>query len=374
MKYPDLKSYEGEFAMGQEHGMGKMTWPDGSTHQGRFRFGVRDGPGVYTREDGLKEKKIWKDDALEAANAFDLSGSSEEELGAGKENPLSLADQAQERLARVVREDPLLYPSAALQRVLPRHLKEVVAKEFVEHDASLSAVFKETVPKIAWEFIPEIRYCNNRMIAQEVTMMMYFLECNRVLKTLHLQAAGLNESGAKQFANIIDKLTVLEELNLSWNSMRNDGLKVIASNLHRAPTLKKLHVAGCGIGNTGASSIAEILGNNECALQLLNMSFNSIGPLGCKALSECIATNVSLACLNLRSNSIGPDGAEILSKGLLKHQGSLKQLHIADNQIGNEMATLIAGCLKGTTADLVESFDARSLGGPLYVKEGVVSK
>ena len=48
--------YEGQFALGLEHGMGKKTFTDLSVFEGRFRFGVRDGPGVLTHADGKRQR------------------------------------------------------------------------------------------------------------------------------------------------------------------------------------------------------------------------------------------------------------------------------------------------------------------------------
>jgi Ran GTPase-activating protein (RanGAP) involved in mRNA processing and transport len=48
----------------------------------------------------------------------------------------------------------------------------------------------------------------------------------------------------------------------------------------------------------------------------LDLSYNSIGDDGAKALAEALKTNSTLTTLDLQNNSIGPDGAKALAEAL----------------------------------------------------------
>ena len=92
-----------------------------------------------------------------------------------------------------------------------------------------------------------------------------------------------------------------------------------------------LNISDNSIGDAGAKAISKGLGS----LITLNISLNSIGEAGAKAISEGLG---SLITLDISDNSIGEAGAKAISKGL----GSLSMLDISNNSIGDKGLELLA--------------------------------
>lgn len=70
--------------------------------------------------------------------------------------------------------------------------------------------------------------------------------------------------------------------------------------------------------------------------------------------------NKSLRSVNLRQNNIGVIGGECLVKAM-QSNFQIKVLCVADNKISRDVSIAIAGRLRGSTKDVIESFRANQL-------------
>ena len=118
-------------------------------------------------------------------------------------------------------------------------------------------------------------------------------------------------------------------------------LRVVRHRIH------KLDLAGCRIGVDGGVALSSLLftpqyRNSRCSrtgdmasLQHLNLARNQIAsPL---ALFAAIASLPNLAHLDLSHNTLGPAGCKALSGALAKYPSNqLKTLDISDNAIGDD--------------------------------------
>ena len=43
------------------HGFGTFKWPDGKTYEGNYKNDVKDGEGTMTFSNGKSYKEVWKD-------------------------------------------------------------------------------------------------------------------------------------------------------------------------------------------------------------------------------------------------------------------------------------------------------------------------
>ena len=80
--------------------------------------------------------------------------------------------------------------------------------------------------------------------------------------------------------------------------------------------------------------------------------------------------NNTLTSLNLRQNSIGVIGGESLVKAM-QHNFQIRILCVADNKISRDNAVAIAGRLRGSTKDVIQSFRADQLNIPAIHKEKI---
>lgn len=138
--------------------------------------------------------------------------------------------------------------------------------------------------------------------------------------------------------------TSLVALNLSVMGMNDVQSKHLVEALGKNTCLKLLILYENNIGNIGVCAFASLLKtNNHCALEELWLPFNNIGDAGAVWLAEGIKESKSIRCLRLDGNHIGPEGAKAIGEILPK----LVELHISENQIGNEGAKgLVCGLLR----------------------------
>ncbi len=72
-QWPDGRTYEGDFILGQPDGMGTGTWPDGERYRGTWHRGARHGHGELTRPDGSRYLGDF-DSGLRAGEGVEQSG------------------------------------------------------------------------------------------------------------------------------------------------------------------------------------------------------------------------------------------------------------------------------------------------------------
>ena len=387
--WPDgVRSYDGEFASGQEHGLGKRTYADGSVFEGRFRYGLRDGPGCMTRPDGFKEKGTFQD-------ALTMAGGPEDDLEMENLPPLQehstkdLLGIATLALARAVAEDLQLYSAQLLQDMLPRALKPKVATQFVEllnaapssrkgssgRGNSLSPALVSLVPSIAWSDLPVMRLAGVKFTKRDLGMLTYFLETNSAMRKLSLAACGLDAPDVAVFAKMLAKSTTVQTVDMSWNSIGKPGAQALSQALTRqCKALSTLILQGCKIDGTGAEFLAEMVKQNK-TLTRLDIPYNNIGPTGAAALAEALPLNRALMQLDLRGNGLGPSGGLALANGLLHaRQHHLRVVKVADNKLGEAVASAVAAAMRGTASEGLLGFNHHALKGPQCISGTLYGK
>ena len=158
------------------------------------------------------------------------------------------------------------------------------------------------------------------------------LSNNKSLKSLDFTANGLETLASRRFAHLlVDNECALEYLNLSQNSLRDDGVAMLASALEGNTTLKSLSLAETQITLASCAVLAASLRTNS-TLQRLNIADNRIRDDGCISLANALISNSSLTSLNLCGNQIGNDGAVRLARSLGENERSaLEKLNLANN-------------------------------------------
>eukprot|EP00808_Paulinella_micropora_P019174 g46711.t1 len=102
-------------------------------------------------------------------------------------------------------------------------------------------------------------------------------------RELNLEGKSLGSGGAVAVAEALKSLSSLFVLRLGSNKLRDEGALAIAAALWENNTLQELHLQDNQISVEGVTAIAQAA--EVCpALRVLNLSYNSPGPLGCRAL------------------------------------------------------------------------------------------
>ena len=98
------------------------------------------------------------------------------------------------------------------------------------------------------------------------------------------------------------------------------GVKALAHALRVNPSMTSLDISNNGIGDEGVKSICEALKNNK-TLKVLDLNASKfiggeIGPQGAKYLAEMLVVNPSLTSIDLSLNSLGSEGAKALAPSI----------------------------------------------------------
>jgi len=151
-------------------------------------------------------------------------------------------------------------------------------------------------------------------------------------------------------------MTSLKQLNLGGTDLPIGDMMALLQPL--APTLEELHVGGNGLRDAGVERLAAEFVAMAQNLRVLDLRYNDIGPVGCRALctafrekqqpsSSNTNSTTTMTKLYLEGNQIQDDGAKEIAHYL--ETSSLQELFVGANQIGPEGATALAESLRINT-------------------------
>ena len=405
----DGSYYEGEFAKGFEHGSGRIVYPDGTTFTGKFRFGRKDGPGeLVTRERLMLEKGVFRDTGMPFQDAYppvveELHYTDVQSIQSTGTtslfDPESLLDLCCRAVSRNLQEpkthgqsdvNPTRgggFGKKALRkngtilpydcaRLIPNYLKQRLSVCYVDESSVDKGIgspeFRQFLlnTDIGFTLMDELDCGGVKMESADVAVLAVIQGANRPLKSLKLVSTKL---GAVAINNLMNHLQArlwpdLQKLDLSFNLMEMSSLKSIFDTLPFVYSLREIKLAGCGIRPAGAAVIASFLSTNDF-VETLDLAFNVVEANGAEALARALETgNNTLKSLSLRRNNIGMAGGEAFIR-VLKNNGNIEQLCLADNQIGPDLSSAIGGRLHSSVGKVLKSTCADQLRiPPKYLK------
>jgi hypothetical protein len=155
---------------------------------------------------------------------------------------------------------------------------------------------------------------------------------NTTLKALSLQANYLRIPTATAIGDLLgNDACHLESLDLSRNYIEEEGGTSLAIGLRTNTRLKSLFLSETRITRTTCDFFASTLTLNR-SLERLVIAGNKMDDQGCLGLAEALEVNTTLKSLNLYGNQIGNVGAVALSRAL-EANSSLEQLNLASNRV-----------------------------------------
>ncbi|ELV12618.1 ribonuclease inhibitor [Tupaia chinensis] len=193
------------------------------------------------------------------------------------------------------------------------------------------------------------------------------------LRELHLNDNPLGDAGLRLLCEgLLDPQCHLEKLQLEYCNLTAASCEALAAVLWAKPGFKELMVSNNGIGEAGVRVLCQGLRDSACQLETLKLENCGVTPANCKDLCGIVA-EASLQEVDLGSNDLGDAGIAELCPGLLRPssrvktlwlwecgitaegcrhlcqvlraKGSLKELSLAGNELGDEGARLLCESL-----------------------------
>lgn len=167
------------------------------------------------------------------------------------------------------------------------------------------------------------------------------------LISLDLTDTNLGSKSGEVIALLLrNDTSILQVLNLANNHLGSKGVKAIAPALASNSVLKSLNLSYNNIKARGATLLANALESSpKSNLQILNLTCNALGYQGMHATSKMLTTNRTIESLYAGMNNIAAVGAAHLSFAI-KHNYTLRRLHINENQIGCDAISVLFDQLK----------------------------
>ncbi|CAN6355195.1 unnamed protein product [Urochloa humidicola] len=165
-----------------------------------------------------------------------------------------------------------------------------------------------------------------------------------VLRYLNISDNALGEKGVRAFSELLKSQDNLEELYVMNDGISEDAAKALSELIPSTEKLKVLHFHNNMTGDEGAEYIAEMVKRSP-NLESFRCSATRIGSDGGVALSEALGTCTHLKKLDLRDNLFGVDAGIALSKTLPKLP-DLVELYLSDLNLENKGTVAIVNALK----------------------------
>ena len=135
------------------------------------------------------------------------------------------------------------------------------------------------------------------------------------MRNLDLLDIGNNRLSADSVSLVIDTLlscVPLKRLSMSYTVVSEVQAENFAKVLHVNHNFQGLYLQGCGVRAEGACKLSVALSEPTCALRILSLNENNIGPTGGKAMADAVAINVSLQELHLGKADIGKEATLLI--------------------------------------------------------------
>ena len=176
-------------------------------------------------------------------------------------------------------------------------------------------------------------------------MLTPFLKDNHNITEFDMDDCDVGAEGIRQLSLALGSFKSLKRIELSHIRIGDGQLIEIILALSMHPQLEVLELPRMGIGRAECTAMATLLRNTTKQLQTLYLHGNNIDDDGLESLVHVIGGS-NLVKLNLSSNrSITTRGWEILSNLLEVPAGSIEDLDISDNNLGDGDALIFANAM-----------------------------
>ena len=181
--------------------------------------------------------------------------------------------------------------------------------------------------------------------AREATIFFEALSAAEQLEELSLRNNHMNTTSGKKFYELLASHRCLQEVRLVDCQMSGTALSQVSFGVQSSLKLRRLHLINTEItGDYGGRCLGDMVRHNS-TLHELCLAENNLGDEGTTQLTDGLMKNSSIKTLDLRSNEIGHAGSSSLS-AFIKKSKSLATLILGANRIGDKGAEVLAQGLR----------------------------
>ncbi|CAD6243256.1 unnamed protein product [Miscanthus lutarioriparius] len=180
-----------------------------------------------------------------------------------------------------------------------------------------------------------LRYLNisdNALGEKGVRAFSELLKSQESLEELYVMNDGISEEAAKALSELIPATEKLKVLHFHNNMTGDEGL-ALSKTLPKLPDLVELYLSDLNLENKGTKAIANALKQSAPQLEVLEMAGNEINAKAAPDLAKCLAAMQSLKKLTLAENELKDDGAVIIAKSLEDGHTDLNELDVSTNMM-----------------------------------------
>ncbi|XP_047070492.1 RAN GTPase-activating protein 2-like [Lolium rigidum] len=153
------------------------------------------------------------------------------------------------------------------------------------------------------------------------------------LESFRCSATRIGSDGGVALAEALGTCTCLKKLDLRDNLFGVEAGIALSKTLPKLPDLIELYLSDLNLENKGTIAIANVLKQSAPRLEVLEMAGNEITAKATQALAECLTAMQSLKKLTLAENELGDDGAVVIAKSLEEGHLDLKELDVSTNML-----------------------------------------
>ncbi|AQK72650.1 RAN GTPase-activating protein 1 [Zea mays] len=246
------------------------------------------------------------------------------------------------------------------------------SQESLEELYVMNDGISEEAAKALSELIPateklKVLHFHNNMTGDEGAM--YIAEMVKRspnVESFRCSATRIGSDGGVALSEALGTCTRLKKLDLRDNLFGVDAGLALSKTLPKLPDLVELYLSDLNLENKGTIAIAKALEQSAPQLEVLEIAGNEINAKAAPDLAKCLAAMQSLKKLTLAENELKDDGAVIIAKSLEDGHIDLKELDVSVNMLQRVGARCFARAVANKPA-----FELLNINGNFISGEGI---
>ena len=162
------------------------------------------------------------------------------------------------------------------------------------------------------------------------------LEAQRTSTVLCLNDCYIGDEGCQILARFLAKYTNITDLELKGNNIGGPGITALSNAIRTSYSLRSIGLEWNNLGQseTGLQNLFSALTDSR-SITKVDLRNNEIGQEVGSCIASCLKSNTTLQFLDLRWNRVGNTGAKNLLKGLNVNK-YLQGLDLNGNKVNDE--------------------------------------